>query len=1176
MSSQYSAAFSRAMSPTLDALTQAVVNNTVFGVNDEAGRHNALIDELATVVIKKIAECRSVDQVIDCVFFDYRAALREFLLNLASWCDKRETVKASLERLESAVSAGNTPNRLKVKAPEFQLTKEFADAGSAEALRVSTTFSTARDAFQKAINDGAIQAKKDELTFWDDKCALNSCYEAAALIVKATYDDRKSSYKLPVFSTDNKGVRRIAEWVVSPQKKAECSALQTILPAIFSHIKQIVNMRHRALAIKIEKKRTTAATADVEMADATKPGPSIQSLIDKGLNARLKKLNLGSVGKKASFRNPSPIILDTNYYSNYPDFVWPEFVQGSSTSGQESWPFETQVVVDAFATQASNQGFQQGRQQEEREGESSRQERSKGKGKGKSLDARSNVVPFTSVRPAFPNSIPDDILTMTKTDAVSFVHLHTPISFLLAGQYRSSVHCSPGVSVPVDVANDLSLGLNYMFFTLPSKSLIMQAWNDFQRRIRWRIYFLFKEGMNKPFDPDYGVSSKKKEKPPVLPQYMELGLSMGRRYVQRTIASIPEEALTEMRKHAFSPKRDKIRKFLIDNNYVITMTDKNLGLAVSERDWILRNELNLLEDERNYEELEFEVAQEVMKSKMIQMQTLARTVEDEHLFLFELGLSRFFLSNVPEDGSSFKYPQFHGIPKIHKKPTGFRPIIPCHSVVFNPAAKFVSKELKPIIKSTPSIIHGTKDLFTRLSQLRIDPKRQWYFVTGDVVAFYPNIPLDLCIEIVCSMYEEWLLNASEENTALAHINPNSLENNLVKLGIFKRAIEIGNTQLITQHGSRYFRQKNGLAMGVADSPDLANLFGAHFEIKSKILDHPNVAFYGRYIDDCFAIVYAESETLALNLIKETIKFDGCVIEWAVSLSGCQFLDAFIFKESGKLHWKPFVKTGNNRERIPWVSHHPLDVKRGVYIGELSRLAVLCSTKEIYIGAIRDLNALYLMRGYPENLVMSWCKKNIQERWEKRFALRVAEHDESILVLKTRFDQVWNWFSAAELGKTITEYWSAWYKHAEKGLYSADSSRPLIKPDPNYVHDLDDVRPELFTQILVDGETEFVPDLRKIGLLGSRWIVSRKRNTNLFDLANVWKKTVFRKLDEDIAEKGGVVPETQNVNETYHSALVEAAEQISIESDNEIILHRRSISQEREHPEFGRISKSYNR
>ncbi|KAH9475634.1 hypothetical protein JR316_0012751 [Psilocybe cubensis] len=106
---------------------------------------------------------------------------------------------------------------------------------------------------------------------------------------------------------DNKGVRRITDWVVSPQKKAECSALQTILPAIFSHIKQIVNLRHRALAIKIEKKRSTAATADVEMADATKPGPSIQSLIDKGLNARLKKLNLGStLSGQNSSKAPQP------------------------------------------------------------------------------------------------------------------------------------------------------------------------------------------------------------------------------------------------------------------------------------------------------------------------------------------------------------------------------------------------------------------------------------------------------------------------------------------------------------------------------------------------------------------------------------------------------------------------------------------------------------------------------------------------------------------------------------------------------------------------------------------------------------------------------------------------------------------------------------------------------
>ncbi|PPQ94778.1 hypothetical protein CVT25_008385, partial [Psilocybe cyanescens] len=152
-----------------------------------------------------------------------------------------------------------------------------------------------------------------------------------------------------------------------------------------------------------------------------------------------------------------------------------------------------------------------------------------------------------------------------------------------------------------------------------------------------------------------------------------------------------------------------------------------------------------------------------------------------------------------------------------------------------------------------------------------------------------------------------------------------------------------------------------------------------------------------------------------------------------------------------------------------------------------------------------------------------CKKNIQERWEKRFVSRAAEHDESVLVLKTRYDEVWNWFSAAELGKAVTEYWSEWYTRAENGDYSISASRPFIKPSDDEVHGLDDVKPDLFTVIPVDGEDMYVPDLRKIGLLGSRWIVSRKHNTNLFDLANVWKKTVFRKLDENIADEGGVVP-----------------------------------------------------
>src|SRR6202044_2167361 len=629
------------------------------------------------------------------------------------------------------------------------------------------------------------------------------------------------------------------------------------------------------------------------------------------------------------------------------------------------------------------------------------------------------------------------------------------------------------------------------------------------------------------------VKAKKNKAPPKLPQWMEIGLVMGRRYVYSTVSSIPDETLKEIKKNPFSPNSDKILRFLKDNNYVITMTDKNLGLAVSERDWIIRNELKLLEDKRNYKELSKIEADLIMIDKGRQMIELSNTVLD-HLGLAELGVDNYFKSLVPEAGEPIIYPSFHGLPKIHKKPTGFRPIIPCHSVCFNPAAKFVSKKLKPLILAAPSIIHGTKDLFMRLSQLRIDPKRKLFFVTGDVVAFYPNIPLDSCIDIITDMYEQWLFDHSvHSNVPL--LEPNSLENNSVKLKVFKRAIEIGNTQLITLHEEKYYQQLNGLAMGVADSPDLANLYGYHFEKRCGILHHPQVAFYGRYIDDCIAFVHAESAAEALGLISNMVVFDNCVIEWNVSDSQCQFLDSVIFKGNHKneLRWRPYVKAGNNRERIPWVSHHPLDVKRGVYIGECSRLAVICSHKEIYIEAVRDLNALYQRRGYPIPLIASWCKKNIQERWDKRFTLRTSndQGDESVLVLKTRFDDVWNWFSATELGNTITKYWEEWYERAVDGRFStSDPSRPFPKPDLQAEHDINDVRPELFRQFQMDGEDCFVPDLGKIGILGSRWIVSPGRNRNLFDLSNVWKKIVFQKLDDNIADEGGVDPQIPNVDE----------------------------------------------
>ena len=162
-----------------------------------------------------------------------------------------------------------------------------------------------------------------------------------------------------------------------------------------------------------------------------------------------------------------------------------------------------------------------------------------------------------------------------------------------------------------------------------------------------------------------------------------------------------------------------------------------------------------------------------------------------------------------------------------------------------------------------------------------------------------------------------------------------------------------------------YEQTRGLAMGVADSPDLANLYGWWFEWDIDILNHPLVPFYGWYIDDCFAIVYAHSEGEALAIVNN-ICFDDCIIEWNVSDQFQVFLDMTLYvNENRKLQHMPYRKALSHQERIPWISHHPLDVKRGTFIGEMSRLATLSSLHSTYCDAVKGLASLYMLVAIPQ-------------------------------------------------------------------------------------------------------------------------------------------------------------------------------------------------------------------
>ena len=467
--------------------------------------------------------------------------------------------------------------------------------------------------------------------------------------------------------------------------------------------------------------------------------------------------------------------------------------------------------------------------------------------------------------------------------------------------------------------------------------------------------------------------------------------------------------------------------------------------------------------------------------------------------------------------SGITLPQFYGIPKVHKNPVKLRPIAPCHSALQNPMAKLVSKILKPFVQTSPTICGGTKELAVELSSLKLPRFEQIWLVSGDIVAYYPNIPIVRAMDDV--LYET-------QRHSSRHIREKSLLS-VIDDELFLDMLRAALTNLIVSFEGLPYLQTDGVAMGVAASPDIANLYAAPAD--RHLAEHPATKFLRRYIDDIFGIIKAASAEEALNIAKSRWSINGCTVEWATPAKTCVFLDMFIYlDERNQVQWRPFRKAHNHLERVPWDSSHPNDVKRGTFIGELSRLAVLSSRFDHYRTAASDLAALYIGRGYPEILVRKWLKEHMFPRWENRFADKTAaSHEEHLttIALKTHFNDAWDDFSINELVRhfsmplaLVQDTWQqGWFGSIERPIEAWQLKLPFFEgavPFPK--EDFPTLDRAVSSRDcwmetpdgVVFGKVTFF-DLQKLLCDDAKWVVSRRRTTRFGDLALSWRRSVMK-------------------------------------------------------------------
>ena len=250
-------------------------------------------------------------------------------------------------------------------------------------------------------------------------------------------------------------------------------------------------------------------------------------------------------------------------------------------------------------------------------------------------------------------------------------------------------------------------------------------------------------------------------------------------------------------------QRILLKSLISDDNLTFKPADKNLGLTILDTESYIHTVETLLKDTSTYK---ISSGNELLRAaKNFKAFIRSIQLEEDHRKLLEQWFKR----------RSTKLPIIYYMPKIHKVPLAWRPIIPSVSWMTTPISIIVADLLYPIVKRytigdetstevTPTIIKDSKSLINIINNLRIRDPNCW-LITSDISNLYTNIPTDTGPSIV------------------ADLIPN---HSILIITLLRKIL---NNNYFKFNGHIYL-QINGTAMGTNCAPHYANLYLIKFEL----------------------------------------------------------------------------------------------------------------------------------------------------------------------------------------------------------------------------------------------------------------------------------------------------------------------------------------------------------
>ena len=263
-------------------------------------------------------------------------------------------------------------------------------------------------------------------------------------------------------------------------------------------------------------------------------------------------------------------------------------------------------------------------------------------------------------------------------------------------------------------------------------------------------------------------------------------------------------------------------------------------------------------------------------------------------------------------------PKLYGLIKIHKENAPIRPVV---SYTNSPLSKLCFK-LNQIYRDTSQFnakhtIKNSVELSKTLKNVKVP--NNGVLVSFDVTNMFPNIPNYDCLQIIAN------------TLTIQNVNP-VIKNEILSL------FDLCINENYFQYDNKFYKQKDGLAMGSPLSPLLAEVFMSNLEenfLKSEYAK--NISFWYRYVDDILVCFTGNDTDLQhtlnhLNSLHQKINF---TMEKEKD-NQINFLDITITRSHGEFSFDIYRKPTFTDTSIPANSTHPNSHKLAAYKSMIHR------------------------------------------------------------------------------------------------------------------------------------------------------------------------------------------------------------------------------------------------